>query len=192
MDSEEILDLLKRHGALLEGHFELRSGLHSDRYFQCARILQHPRPAEELGRRLADRVRAELGPEYRPDAVISPALGGIIIGHELARAFGVRAIFAEKEGGRLALRRSFEILPNERLVIAEDVVTRGGRVSDTMRIVLEHGGQVDAIAVIVDRSGGQFVCPCPVVSLVQVTPQVWAPSECPLCRAGIELVHPGS
>jgi len=140
MKQDEILELFRETGALLAGHFELRSGLHSDQYFQCARVLQHPRLAAQLCAILADRLRETLGAAFRPDGVISPALGGIPVGHELGRAFDVRAIFAEKQEGRLVLRRAFEVKPGERFVVGEDVVTRGGRVREVMDIVAARGG----------------------------------------------------
>lgn len=192
MKQDEILAIFQDTGALLEGHFELRSGLHSDRYFQCALVLQYPRIAERLCAAQAEKVRDRLGAEYRPGAVISPALGGIPVGHELGRAFGVRAIFAEKQEGSLVLRRAFEVRPGEHFLVAEDVVTRGGRVHEVMNIVRERGGIVDGVAVLVDRSSGQFACERPVVSLLQLAPVTWGPAECPLCRQGVPLHHPGS
>lgn len=192
MNPNEVLRIFRETGALLSGHFELRSGLHSDRYFQCARVLQHPRAAERLCAALGEKLRTIIGPALRVDGVISPALGGIPVGHELARVFGVRAIFAEKQEGRLVLRRAFEVEPGEHFVVAEDVVTRGGRVLEVINIVRERGGVVEAVAVLVDRSAGQFDCPSPLVSLVQMAPATWPPAECPLCREGLPVHHPGS
>ena len=192
MQPEQVLAEFQDTGALLHGHFELRSGLHSDQYFQCALVLQHPRVAERLCAALAGKVPERLGAGYRPGAVISPALGGIPVGHELGRAFGVRAIFAEKQEGRLVLRRAFEVRPGEHFLVAEDVVTRGGRVHEVMNIVRERGGIVDGIAVLVDRSAGHFACERPVISLLQLAPVTWSPGECPLCRKGESLAHPGS
>ncbi|MCF7837320.1 MAG: orotate phosphoribosyltransferase [Candidatus Marinimicrobia bacterium] len=176
--------------ALLDGHFELRSGLHSNQYFQCALVLQYPRQAEVLCRALGARVAAAL--EGPPAGVIAPALGGIPVGHELGRYFGTKAIFAEKQEGRLVLRRGFAIEPGAAYVVGEDVITRGGRVQETMDIVTGRGGVVAAVAVLVNRSGGAFQPEVPLVSLLEMTPVTWAPTDCPLCRAGVPIDHPGS
>ena len=189
---EEILQTFTDSGALLSGHFELRSGLHSDQYFQCALVLQYPRVAERLCRGLYDVMKREAPKEFRPDAVISPAMGGIVVGQEMGRSIGVKAIFAEKEEGKLVLRRGFQILKGEHYVIAEDVITRGGRIKETIDIVTSRGGVVDAIAVIVDRSGGKVEFPCPVFSMIKLEPKVWQPHECPLCKQKIAIDHPGS
>ncbi len=191
MEQARVLEILRESGALLDGHFELRSGLHSDRYFQCANVLRHPRHAEALCQALVTRMRAELGVGLCADGVIAPALGGIVVGHEVARALGLPSIFAEKEGGKLVLRR-FRILPGERYVVAEDVVTRGGRVQETVDIVRQAGGVVVAIAVLVDRSGGKAAFDCPLFSLLQIEPVTYEPAACPLCKEGGKAVHPGS
>ncbi len=143
--SEDLLALFRKTGALLDGHFILRSGLHSREYFQCALLLQHTEIAAKVCKWLADKLR-----EFDCDAVISPALGGIIVGQEVGRSLGKRHIFVEKEDGKLALRRAFQISPNEKFVVVEDVVTRGGRVQETIDIVRGHGGTVSAVGVIVD------------------------------------------
>jgi orotate phosphoribosyltransferase len=187
MSEEDVLKVLRSRGALLEGHFELRSGLHSDRFFQCANVLRYPRTAGRLCAALAAKLPAPL----EADAVISPALGGILVGHELGRALDLPALFAEKEDGRLALRR-FAIEPGTRFVIAEDVITRGGRVREVIDIVTRHGGVVAAIALLVDRSGGKAAFAYPTFSLLEMEPVTWAPEECPLCTQGVPLVHPGS
>lgn len=189
MNEQDVLDTFTASGALQSGHFELRSGLHSDQYFQCALVLQHPCAAERLCAGLAAKVMAA---GHRIDAVISPALGGLPVGHELGRQFDVRAIFAEKQEGRLALRRGFVIRPGERFLVAEDVITRGGRVQEVMDIVTARGGIVEAVAVLVNRSAGAFSCAAPLFSLVAMAPVVWPPSECPLCARGQPLDHPGS
>jgi orotate phosphoribosyltransferase len=187
MSERDVLDVLRSCGALLDGHFALRSGLHSDRFFQCANVLRYPRTAGRLCAALA----AKLPDAADADAVISPALGGILVGHELGRALDVPAIFAEKEDGKLALRR-FAIAPGTRFIIAEDVITRGGRVEEVIEIVTRHGGTVAAIALLVDRSGGKASFAYPTVSLLRMEPVTWAPEDCPLCRQGLPLVHPGS
>ncbi len=146
--SEDLLSLFRRTGALLDGHFVLRSGLHSREYFQCALLLEHTDVAAKVCGWLADKLR-----QFGCDTVISPALGGIIVGQEVGRSLGKRHIFVEKDEGKLVLRRGFQILPNEKFVVVEDVVTRGGRVQETIDIVRAHGGIVSAVGVIVDRSG---------------------------------------
>src|SRR5713226_5193184 len=155
--SEDLLALFRKTGALLDGHFVLRSGLHSREYFQCAILLQHTEIAERVCNMLAEKLR-----RFDCDSVISPALGGIIVGQEVGRSLGKRHIFVEKESGKLVLRRGFQISPNETLIVVEDVVTRGGRVQETIDIVRGHGGIVSAVGVIVDRSGetkSDFGCP---------------------------------
>lgn len=190
MHESEILKHLTDTGALLGGHFELRSGLHSDRYFQCANLLRYPRVAASLCVELVERLRQAHG-VVAADGVIAPALGGILVGHEVARALDVRSIFAEKADGVLVLRR-FRITPGERYVVAEDVITRGGRVQETIDIVRAAGGVVTAVVVLVDRSAGTARFDCPTVSLLQMAPQTWTADECPLCRQGLPATHPGS
>ena len=192
MKPEEVFEVFRETKALLSGHFELRSGLHSDQYFQCALALQSPRVAERLCRALTDKLRAGRGRHLRADGVIAPAMGGLFVGYEIARALDVRSIFAEKDGGKLVLRRAFEIHPGQRFVIAEDVMTRGGRIQETMDLVTARGGEVEAIVVPVDRSGGRACFPYPVISLLQWEPATWPPGQCPLCAQGSAAVHPGS
>ena len=191
MDRETVLDTLRHCDALLEGHFELRSGLHSDRFFQCANVLQHPRPAARLCEALVAKLRRAEASGTQVDGVIAPALGGIVVGHEVARSLGVRSIFAEKEEDKLVLRR-FAISAGETFVVAEDVITRGGRVQETIDIVEQAGGRVAAVAVLVDRSGGKARFDYPLHSLLEMEPVTYEPAECPLCRKGLPLVHPGS
>lgn len=190
MKQDEVLELFRETGALLEGHFELRSGLHSNQFFQCALLLQYPRIAGQLCEALTARLREQVA-DLEVDTVIAPALGGISVGHEVGRALGVRFIFVEKEDNRLVLRR-FKIRPGERFVVAEDVVTRGGRVQETLDIVEAHGGVTAAIGVLVNRSGGKACFEAPLVSLLDIEPVTWKPEACPLCKAGEALVHPGS
>lgn len=189
MSADEILALFRETRALLEGHFVLRSGLHSRQFFQCALLLQHPRAAECVCGALAAKLDADAC-----DAVISPALGGIIVGHEVGRALGRRHIFAEKDdAGRLTLRRGFEIGPGERFLVVEDVVTRGGRVQETVNIVRGLGGEVAAIGVLVDRSGG--VRPdfgCPFVSLLELAVETFEPDQLPPDLVATPAVKPGS
>ena len=190
MKQEEVLKLFEETGALLNGHFELRSGLHSNRFFQCALLLQYPRVAGRLCEALVEKMKQELQ-DLEVDTVIAPAMGGITIGHDVARALGIRFIFVEKENNELKLRR-FEISEGERFVVAEDVVTRGGRVQETIDIVKENGGVVKAVGILVNRSGGKAEFEAPLVSLLDIEPVTYDPSDCPLCREGLELVHPGS
>jgi len=192
MTREELLNLFHESGALLEGHFELRSGLHSNQFFQCALVLRYPDLAEKLCRAVVEKMKRATGGEPACDGVISPAIGGIPVGHEVGRALGTRAIFAEKKNDGLVLRRGFTIRPGERFVIAEDVVTRGGRVQQTIDIVEAHGGIAAAGVVLVDRSGGKASFTCPHYSLLEIEPVTYDPADCPLCAAGRPLVHPGS
>ena len=186
--SEDLLALFRRTGALLDGHFVLRSGLHSRQFFQCALLLQHTAIAADVCGRLADKLR-----DVECEAVISPALGGIVVGHEVGRALGKRHIFAEKEAGGLVLRRGFQIAPGKRFIVAEDVVTRGGRVQETVDIVRAHGGIVAAIGVIVDRSGGKRPdFGCPFISLVQMDVETFEADNLPPDLAATLAVKPGS
>jgi orotate phosphoribosyltransferase len=186
--SEDLLALFRRTGALLDGHFVLRSGLHSRQFFQCALLLQYTDIAADVCGRLADKLR-----QLECDAVISPALGGIVVGQEVGRALGKRHIFVEKDAGGLVLRRGFKIAPNERFIVAEDVVTRGGRVQETVDIVRAHGGQVAGIGVIVDRSGGQRPdYGCPFVSLIEMNVETFPADQLPSDLAGTPAVKPGS
>ncbi len=186
--SDDLLALFRQTGALLDGHFVLRSGLHSRQFFQCALLLQHTGIAARVCSRLAEKLRG-----IECDAVISPALGGIIVGHEIGRALQRRHIFAEKEAGGLVLRRGFKIAPNERFIVAEDVVTRGGRVRETVDIVRSHGGKVAAIGVIVDRSGGKRPdFGCPFVSLIEMNVETFEADNLPPDLAKIPAIKPGS
>jgi orotate phosphoribosyltransferase len=185
---EDLLALFRKTGALLDGHFVLRSGLHSRQYFQCALLLQHTDIAERVCKQLAEKLR-----EFDCDAVISPALGGIIVGQEVGCSLGKRHIFVEKEAGGLVLRRGFEIKKNERFIVAEDVVTRGGRVQETIDIVRAHGGTVAAVGVIVDRSGqSKPDFGCPFISLIQMSVETFEPDKLPVDLARIPAVKPGS
>jgi len=192
MKQAEMLETFRKTGALLNGHFELRSGLHSDEYFQCALLLQYPAVAEKLCAALVEKMRLVSGGRIVADGVISPAMGGLFVGHEIARALSLRHIFAEKEAGQLVLRRGFEIKKGEKLVVAEDVVTRGGRVQETIDIVEKAGGIVSAIVVLVNRSGGKASFKQPFFSLLEMEPVTYEPAACPLCKRGEPMIHPGS
>ena len=186
-----LLERFEETGALLNGHFELRSGLHSNQFFQCALLLQYPLIAGEVCEALVAKMKAELG-ALEIDTVIAPALGGISVGHEVGRALGVRFVFVEKDAEGALLMRRFKIEKGERFLVAEDVITRGGRVQETIDIVEQHGGIVQAIGVLVNRSGGKAKFNAPLVSLLEMEPVAWDPSECPLCKDDQPLVHPGS
>ena len=186
--SEDLLALFRKTGALLDGHFVLRSGLHSREYFQCALLLQHTDIAAKVCGWLADKLH-----DFDCDAVISPALGGIIVGQEVGRSLGKRHIFVEKDEGKLVLRRGFQISTGEKLVVAEDVVTRGGRVQETIDIVHARGGIVAAVAVIVDRSGEDKPdFNCPFVSLIEMNVETFRADKLPPDLAKIPAVKPGS
>ena len=203
MTQEEVLQAFKDTGALLEGHFELRSKLHSNRYFQCANVLRYPRIAERLCSEVTRRAVASGKLGDRIDGVISPAVGGILVGHEVARELGVKCVFAEKVQGEgvdatgkpntvLAMRR-FKLEPGERYVVAEDVVTKGGRVQETIDLVKSAGAEVAGVVLLVDRSAGKVTFgDIPMFSLMQMTPETWTAEECPMCREGSHPVHPGS
>jgi orotate phosphoribosyltransferase len=185
---DALLTLFRKTDALLDGHFVLRSGLHSRQYFQCAILLQHTDIAAKVCGWLADKLR-----EFDCAAVISPALGGIIVGQEVGCELGKRHIFVEKEDGKLVLRRGFQIESNEKFIVVEDVVTRGGRVQETIDIVRANGGIVSAVGVIVDRSGK--VKPnfgCPFVSLVEMNVENFAANNLPPDLATIPAIKPGS
>src|SRR5256714_145538 len=186
--SEDLLALFRKTGALLDGHFVLRSGLHSRQYFQCAILLSHTDIAARVCGMLAENVR-----RFECDSVISPALGGIIVGQEVGRALGKRHIFVEKDEGKLVLRRGFNIDNGERFVVVEDVVTRGGRVQETINIIRARGGVVSAVGVIVDRSGDKKPdFGCPFLSLVEMNVENFAADKLPADLAKIPAVKPGS
>ena len=186
-DDTPILDRFRRAGGLLEGHFRLTSGLHSAGYLQCALVLQHPREAEACGAALAEQLRG-LGAQV----VLSPALGGIVIGQEVARALGVRAVFAERQDGRLVLRRGFTLEPGEKVLVVEDVVTTGGSTRETIDVARAAGAVVVGAAAIIDRSGGQQRLDVPFHALAEVSLPTYDPESCPLCLAGQPVVKPGS
>ena len=189
MNQTEILELFKRQGALLEGHFRLTSGFHSDRYLQCALVLQDPQLAATLGKALAEMLLKE---HDKPHLVIAPALGGILVAHEVARAFGVRGIFAERQDGTLKLRRGFTINPGERCFVVEDVVTTGGSTIETMEVVRQYGGIVSAAGALIDRTGGKIDLGVPRVALAVLDVPMYPPENCPLCKAGNQAIKPGS
>jgi orotate phosphoribosyltransferase len=174
------------HGALLKGHFLLSSGLHSDRYLQCALVLAEPAAAEALGRALAAKM------ETKPDLVISPAMGGLIIGQEVARAYGVRHYFTERVDGVVRLRRGFALKPGERVIVVEDVVTTGKSTKEVFELVRAAGAQVAGALSVVDRSEGKAALGAPFAAMWTVSVPAWTPADCPPCKAGLPFVKPGS
>jgi len=190
MEPDPILQLFRDHAALLEGHFVLSSGLHSDRYLQCALVLQHPALAERLGAALAEKL--SYLQTSAPSVVDAPALGGVIVAHEVARALGARALFTERQDGVMTLRRGFTIAPGEPVLVVEDVITTGGSTRETMRAVEAAGGRVVCAGALIDRSGGAVALGVPQATLVTLTVQTYDPADCPMCKAGAAAVKPGS
>ena len=195
MTEDEIKKLFKEKDALLEGHFQLTSGRHSDAYLQCAMVLQYPDIAEKLGEALVARVREEnAGIPVRLDAVCAPAVGGIILGHVVARALNARAVFAEREGaeGHLKLRRGFSIKPRESVLAVEDVITTGGSLKEIVRLVGNAGAKLLGIAAVAERSAVPVNFGATKTVLLKLPLKDYAPSDCPLCRDGVPVVKPGS
>jgi orotate phosphoribosyltransferase len=187
MTSDEILELYKNTGALLTGHFLLSSGLHSDKYLQSALVLQQPDMATKLCAALAEHFK-----DFKIEIVIAPALGGVFVSHETARALGVRAIFAERVNGELTLRRGFTIKPGERVLVVEDVITTGKSTKETIAVVQKAGGAVIAAGSLVDRSGGKATLGVPYKSLLTLEVPSYTPETCPMCRLGSTPIKPGS
>lgn len=187
MHESDLLSMFRRSGALLEGHFRLSSGLHSPGYLQCALVLQHPHDATAIGAALGELVRS-----FGATAVLSPALGGIVIGQEVARALDVRALFAERVDGKLTLRRGFSLAPDDRVLVVEDVVTTAGSTRETMQAAREAGAQVAGACAMVDRSGGRHALDVPFKALLPFDLPTYAETDCPLCRDGVPIVKPGS
>ena len=187
MTSNEALRIFRETGALLDGHFVLRSGRHSRQFFQCALALQEMPVVEKIGAALSQRVR-ELG----ATTVVSPAIGGLVIGQEVARQLGIRFIFVEKEDNSLTLRRGFEISASEKIIIVEDVITQGGRVRETMNIVREQGGDIKGVALVVDRSNDSIDFGVPTFSLLQMDVETFDPDNLPKDIQKMPPTHPGS
>jgi orotate phosphoribosyltransferase len=187
MTDKDVLDLFRQSGALLEGHFKLSSGLHSDRYLQSALVLQHPDYAEQLGAALAARLA-----HLDPTVVLSPALGGIVIGQEVGRALNVRAIFAERQDGKLVLRRGFTLGPDDRVVVIEDVITTGLSTRETCDAAQSAGARVLGAGAIIDRGADAARLNVPLQALVRMQVAAYQPEACPLCAAGTPVVKPGS
>jgi orotate phosphoribosyltransferase len=192
MNDEDVLKLFKDKGALLQGHFKLTSGLHSDSYFQCALLLQYGCDADLLGAELARRFKKEYPPENKITAVVSPAVGGIVLGYVVARALGARAMFAERVDGQFQLRRGFALVPKENTLIVEDVLTTGGSVREISTLVEASGATVAGFAALADRSESTLQFTAPKHSLLRLPLVTYPPDQCLLCDQGIPLVKPGS
>ena len=187
MNAEQVIDEFKATGALLEGHFKLTSGLHSTVYLQCARVLQFPEKAEKLGRAIATQFQRE-----GIQLVAAPAIGGIVIGHEVARALGARFVWTEREEGQMTLRRGFTISPGEKTLVVEDVVTTGGSTRETIDALRRAGADVLAAASIIDRSAGSADVGVPRIALASLKVLSVDPSVCDACKMGEAVVKPGS
>jgi len=187
MQANEVIERFKRTGALLEGHFILTSGLHSSRYLQCALVLQHPAEAGAFGRALAAKFQGQ-----RIETVAAPAIGGIVIGHEVARALGARSIFTEREAGRMILRRGFSVRAGETVLVVEDVITTGGSTRETIETIRAAGARAVGAASIIDRSGGRADVGVPRVALATLDVPAHAPAACPACAQSIPATKPGS
>ncbi len=187
MQKNDYLKIFKKSGALLKGHFRLSSGLHSPEYFQCAKVLQYPKYASKLGRELAGKLK-----RFKPTLVISPALGGVVIGQEVGRALGVRTIFTERKDGVMTLRRGFEIYPDDRIVIIEDVITTGGSTKETIQVISKLGGRVLAVGSIVNRSSKSKIFKIPYQFLFKMKVLAYKPNKLPASLAAIPVTRPGS
>ncbi len=187
MTYDEIIELFSKLGVLRSGHFLLTSGLHSNKYLQCAQLFQHPEATSKICRQLAEQLAG-----LDIQTVIGPATGAIILSYEMGRQLGTRSIFAEREGGKMTLRRGFHVKPGERMLVVEDVVTTGGSVKEVISVVKELGGEVAAVAALVDRSGGKVDFGVPTHYLLKLQVDSYSPEKCPLCKKGLQITKPGS
>jgi orotate phosphoribosyltransferase len=187
LSKDELLTIFKSTNALFDGHFKLSSGLHSPNYFQCAKVLQYPTHLERFCNEIASHFKSTA-----IDLVISPAMGGIVVGTEVGRQLGVRTIFAERTDGAMSIRRGFEIQAGENVLVIEDVVTTGGSVVEVMDVVKSYGGHVAGVGFIVDRSNGKVKLAENQFSLLQLDVTAYQPDHCPLCQVGVPIVKPGS
>lgn len=188
LNKQEAIDLFKRSGALLEGHFRLTSGRHSNQYMQCAQVLQYPEETEKLARHLAEAFQDD-----RVELVVGPAMGGIIVAYEVARQLKTPAIFTERQDGEMCLRRGFAIQPGQRVLVVEDVVTTGGSVQEVIQVARQAGGEVVGVGVLVDRSGGAIDFGTKTRAVLNLDIQSWEAEQCPLCAEGkLPVIKPGS
>lgn len=187
MTEADVRQLLVQHGAILDGHFLLTSGLHSGMYVEKFQVLQYPKATEALCAGFAEKFKGE-----KVDVVIGPVTGGIILAHETAKHFGTRAIFAERDNGKMTIKRGFEIKPGERVLVVEDIVTTGGSVMEVIEVVKALGGEIAGVAVLVDRSGGSVDFGAPMKALLTLEIKTYKPEECPLCQNGVPLTKRGS
>ena len=187
LSERETLELYEKTGALMRGHFRLTSGLHSDIYLQSALVLQYPEHAARLGEALAAPFT-----DARAQTVLAPAIGGILVAHEVARALGVRALFTEREDGAMRLRRGFTLTPGERCLVVEDIITTGGSTREVVECVRASGGSVIGVGSLIDRSGGTAAFDVKRASLAMVSASTWPPEACPLCKSGGHAIKPGS
>lgn len=187
MKEADVKQLLIDTGAIMEGHFLLTSGLHSPLYVEKFQVLQYPKHTEQLCQALADKFRDE-----NVELVVGPVTGGVLLAHEVGKSLGTRAIFTERENGRMTLRRGFVIKPGERVLVVEDIVTTGGSVQEVIEVVREHGGHLVGVGMLVDRSGGKANFDIPAKSLLQLDVTTYKPEECPLCKEGMPMTKRGS
>jgi len=188
---DDVLKMFKKRGALLDGHFKLTSGLHSDSYLQCALLLQYACDADRLGAELARRFK-DSSREKPITAVVAPAIGGIVLGYVLARSLGARSLYAERVDGQFLLRRGFALAPGEQVLVAEDVITTGGSVREIAQLVEDAGAQVAGFAALADRGESEVQFPAPKQALLRLPLVTYSPDNCPLCEQAIPLVKPGS
>lgn len=184
---DEAIEIFTKSNALLTGHFRLTSGRHSNKYMQCAQVLQYPQYAATLCESLAENFK-----DSEVDLVIGPAMGGIIVAYEVGRALGVKTLFTERENGAMALRRGFAINPGQKVLVVEDVITTGGSVKEVIDVVREKGGEVIGVGVLVDRSNGRVDFGVPTSSILKMEIESYDPDDCPLCKQGIPVIKPGS
>jgi len=185
--NDDIIKIFEESGALLKGHFRLTSGLHSEKYFQCALVLQYPHHCHLLSEKIVAYFK-----DKKIDVVISPAIGGIVVGQEVGRQLGVRTIFAERAEGKMQLRRGFALSPDERVLICEDVVTTGGSVFAVMDVVKQHGAEICGVGFIVDRSDGRVNFSVDQFAVMRMATQTYKPEQCPMCKANLPVQKPGS
>lgn len=187
MTEKEVIGLFNKYEALLAGHFKLSSGLHSEKYLQCALVLQHPDVSEKLSKELAGKFSKD-----NIDVVIGPALGGVTLAYEVARALGVRGLFTERQEGKMVLRRGFSIKEGEKALVVEDVITTGGSTKEVIEVVKNFGGKVSGVGSIIDRSDTPVDFGAPFHALAKIKVETYKDGECPLCKKGIAITKPGS